>query len=51
MSSKHDSDVRDLAARVERLEGWVGRLEGWFVMALLTIIGVLGGAVIALALR
>ena len=44
MGSKRDTDIRDLAARV-------GRLEGWFVMALLAIIGVLGGAVVALALR
>ena len=44
MRKKSEPDVRDLAARVERL-------EGWFVAALLCVVGVLGGAVVALAVR
>src|SRR5207245_2785537 len=51
MSSKRDTDIRDLAARVERLEGWfVAALLG-FVGALVALVGALVALVAALVLR
>ena len=44
MGKRDSPEVRDLAARVERL-------EGWFVMALLCLVGILGGGLVAVVLR
>jgi len=40
MPRSRESDVRDLAARVERL-------EGWFVSALLSLVGMLVSSLVA----
>ncbi len=48
MGDSHNPDARDLAARVERLEGWFVQALLGLVGALVALVGVLVGAIVVL---